>query len=293
VAIDAAAPPADSRERLRLLLDEPTTFPLPGAANALTARLIEEAGFGAVYVSGAGIANTTYAVPDIGLTTLGDVVSHVLAIRQATSLPLIVDADTGFGNEINTWNTVRQLERAGADCIQLEDQTFPKRCGHFAGKSVIEQAEMIDKITAASEARSGSGVMILARTDSRAVHGLADACRRANAYAEAGADIVFIEGPETIREIEIIAEEVPSPRILNIVEGGVTPAVELDVLTSLGYTAALFANLTLLASIKAVRDCLHDLRTGDSGKVAIATWDERQALVRKPWYDSLADRFAH
>jgi 2-methylisocitrate lyase-like PEP mutase family enzyme len=282
-----------TKRQLRDLLARPETVVVPGAGNALTARIIEDVGFEAAYLSGAAIANWFLGSPDIGLTSLTEVAAHLVAVREASSLPLIVDADTGFGNVLNTWHTVRVLERAGADAIQLEDQTFPKRCGHFAGKSVVSEQEMVDKIAIAVEARSDPDLLIIARTDARAEHGLAEACRRANAYRDAGADVLFVEAPETVGEVETIIAEVPGLHVHNQVEGGVTPPVPLERLSELGYSIALFANLALLASIRATRETLAHLRRGSSGdRPPIATWRERQQAVRKPLFDSLADRYS-
>jgi 2-methylisocitrate lyase-like PEP mutase family enzyme len=282
-----------TKRQLRDLLARPETLVVPGAGNALTARIIEDVGFEAAYLSGAAIANWFLGSPDIGLTSLTEVAVHLAAVREAVSLPLIVDADTGFGNVLNTWHTVRVLERAGADAIQLEDQTFPKRCGHFAGKSVISAEEMVDKIAIAVEARSDPDLLIIARTDARAEHGLAEACRRANAYREAGADVLFVEAPETVGEVETIIAEVPGPHLHNQVEGGATPPVPLERLSELGYSIALFANLALLASIRATRETLAYLRRGsDKDRPPIATWRDRQEVVRKPLFDLLADTYS-
>lgn len=281
-----------AKERLGQLIRQPALTVIPGAANALTTRIIEDVGFESAYVSGAAIANLYLGSPDIGLTSLAEVAAHVAAIRDACTIPLVVDADTGFGNVVNTWRTVRVLERAGADAIQLEDQSYPKRCGHFAGKSVIPAAEMVDKILAAREARTDPGLLIIARTDARAEHGLAEACRRALAYHEAGADVLFVEAPQTVDEVEAIAREVPGPLVHNVVEGGVTPEIPLARVAELGYSVALFANISLLAGIRATREVLAYLRLGAVGpRPPVATWTERQDLVRKPWFDALADRY--
>jgi 2-methylisocitrate lyase-like PEP mutase family enzyme len=281
-----------TRQRLRLLVQSQELTVVPGAGNALTTRIIEDIGFESAYVSGAAIANLFLGSPDVGLTNLTEVAMHVAAIRDACSVPLIVDADTGFGNVVNTWRTVRVLERAGADAIQLEDQSFPKRCGHFAGKSVISPEEMADKIRAAREARTDPDLLIIARTDARAEHGLGEACRRALAYHEAGADMLFVEAPESTEEVETIARELPGPLVHNVVEGGVTPPIPLARLDELGYSVALFANISLLAGIRATREILLYLRRGlADSRPPIATWAERQDLVRKPWFDELGDRF--
>jgi 2-methylisocitrate lyase-like PEP mutase family enzyme len=281
-----------TKQRLRLLVQSQELTVVPGAGNALTTRIIEDVGFESAYVSGAAIANLFLGSPDVGLTNLTEVAMHVAAIRDACSVPLIVDADTGFGNVVNTWRTVRVLERAGADAIQLEDQSFPKRCGHFAGKSVISPEEMADKIRAAREARTDPDLLIIARTDARAEHGLGEACRRVLAYHEAGADMLFVEAPESIEEVETIARELPGPLVHNVVEGGVTPPIPLARLDELGYSVALFANISLLAGIRATREILLYLRRGLAGpRPPIATWAERQDLVRKPWFDEFGDRF--
>ena len=283
---------SSTKERLGQLVREPGLTVVPGAGNALTMRIVEEAGFETAYVSGAAISNLFLGSPDIGLTSLTEVAAHVGAIRDACTIPLIVDADTGFGNAVNTWRTVRVLERAGADSIQLEDQSYPKRCGHFAGKSVVSPAEMVDKIRAAREARADPGLLIVARTDARAEYGLDEACRRALAYHEAGADVLFVEAPQTVDEVEAIARELPGPLVHNVVEGGVTPEIPLARIAELGYSVALFANLPLLAGIRATRDVLAHLRRGSVGpRPEVATWTERQELVRKPWFDELANRF--
>ncbi|MEU6701896.1 isocitrate lyase/PEP mutase family protein [Pseudonocardia sp. NPDC046786] len=273
------------------MLDQRAALPVPGAANALTARIVEDMGFDAVYVSGAAIANSFLGVPDIGLTSLSEVAAHVAAIREAVELPLIVDADTGFGGIANTWRTVRQLERSGADAIQLEDQTFPKRCGHFEGKGTVSADEMVDKIAAACSAREDTGLVIIARTDARAEYGLVEACRRANAYREAGADVLFVEAPESEAEIAEIATTVEGPLILNVVEGGVTPALPASRLRELGFSAVLFANHSLLATIGAVRRSLEALRADVPGTApGSASWPERQALVRREWFADFETR---
>lgn len=265
---------------------------VPGAANALTARVIEDCGFESVYVTGAGVANTHLAVPDIGLLTFSELVTHVAAIRDAVSVPLIVDADTGFGNPINVRRSVRDLERAGANAIQIEDQTFPKRCGHFEGKSVIPTEEMIVKIRAAVDARRDEDTLLVARTDARAVVGLEEACARANAYRAAGADVVFVEAPRSEAEVEAVAAKVTGPQVINLVQGGVTPMLPEQRLRELGFAIALHANLPLLAGLKGIRDSLLTLRAGAAPDAsAVASWAERQRLVRRPEFEQLEARY--
>jgi len=178
---------------LRAKLAERRGMLVPGAANALAARVIEDLGFEAVYVSGAGVTNTYWGMPDLGFVSLTEIAQHTAAIREAVDIPVLVDADTGFGNALNVRHTVRTLERAGADAIQLEDQTMPKKCGHFENKSVISTEEMAGKIKAAVDARTSSDFLVIARTDAIAVHGFDAAIERAQRYVEAGADVTFVE----------------------------------------------------------------------------------------------------
>ncbi|MCU1700864.1 MAG: carboxyvinyl-carboxyphosphonate phosphorylmutase [Mycobacterium sp.] len=283
----------DARGAFRRLVESGTTLVVPGASSALVARLIEEAGYPATYVTGAGIANTYLGMPDIGLLSLTELAAHVGAMRNVVDTPLIVDADTGFGNAVNTWHTVRLLERAGASAIQIEDQTFPKRCGHFAGKSTVPTEEMVAKVRAAVDARTDPNLLIVARTDARAELGLAEACRRARAYRDAGADVTFVEAPQSEDEIAIIAADVPGPKVLNIVAGGRTPQLSPDRIAELGFAIVLYANLPLVVSMHAVRDLLEVLRNGDyEGAPPSVTWQDRQAAVRKPFFDELGDRYS-
>ncbi|MCH6163815.1 isocitrate lyase/PEP mutase family protein [Streptomyces marispadix] len=279
--------------RLRELIDSGRVLVVPGAANALTARVIEDCGFPCVYVTGAGVANTQLAVPDVGLLAFSELAAQVSAIRTAVDVPLIVDADTGFGGPLNVHRTVRELERAGADAIQIEDQTFPKRCGHFEGKNVIAPADMVAKVHAAVDARADDGTLIVARTDARAVNGLEDACERANTYHEAGADIVFVEAPRSEAEIETVAAKVGAPQVVNFVVGGATPLLSEQRLQELGFAIALHANLPLLAGIEGMQHALRLLRDGAPlSDAPLATWEERQRLVRRAEFEQLDSRFS-
>ncbi|GAA4996655.1 isocitrate lyase/PEP mutase family protein [Actinopolymorpha pittospori] len=292
-----ASPPSrapTTRLRRRLATGSPPLL-LPGAPNALTARVIEESGFEAVYVSGAGVTNTFLGSPDLGLLTLDELVAHAAAMRDAVELPLVVDADTGFGNAINVRRTVRRLERAGAAAIQIEDQVNPKKCGHFAGKEVIAAAEMVGKVAAAVDARTDDDLLIIARTDARATDGLDEACERANAYLAAGADIAFVEAPRSIEEMRQVTARVPGLHVANMVEGGLTPLQPLGTLRDLGFAIALYANTAMRGAILGMRDVL--LHLGEHGDTLAAgelmvTWEERQALVRKPYFDELDQRYA-
>jgi 2-methylisocitrate lyase-like PEP mutase family enzyme len=268
---------------------------LPGASDAMVARLLEDVGAEAVYVSGAGLSNSYLGMPDLGLLTVTELVSQVTAIRDVVELPLVVDADTGFGNALNVWRTVRALERAGANAIQLEDQITPKRCGHFAGKDVVEPAEMVQKIYAAVDARVDDDLLIIARTDARAELGLNEALDRAQLYREAGADVLFVEAPESIDEIAKIATTLEGALILNMVEGGRTPILPLADVDELGYSVVLYANAVIRGGLTGMRTVAeHLLKAGDTLEInhQIADWQARQTLVRKPFFDEMSDRYA-
>lgn len=280
---------------MRTLLQGEGAVLLPGAMNALAARIIEDTGFRAIYVTGAGVTNASLGMPDLGLITATEIAEQTARIRDVTELPLVVDADTGFGNALNTRRTVRALERAGANVIQLEDQTFPKRCGHFEDKSVIPAAEMISKLQAATDARSSSELLIMARTDAAATHGISEAIERANRYLEAGADISFVEGPRTAGEIAQVAREVPGPKLINLVFGGKTPLLSLDELAGLGYSLVLYANAGLQAAIRALQDVYGHLHEhGDLEGIGdrLAGFGERQRVIRKDFFDALDSKYA-
>lgn len=267
---------------------------LPGASNALAARVIEMVGFDALLVTGAGVANTYLGVPDIGLVTMKEVADHIWAIRDAVSISIIADADTGFGNAVNVGRTVSIYERAGADCIMIEDQVFPKKCGHFAGKAVISRAEMVQKIKAAVDARKSEGTWILARTDAIAVEGFESAIERAEAYSEAGADVLFIEAPVSLEQMVAIPKRVPGRHICNLVIGGKTPLVDRAGLSEMGYAGIYYANVALQASLFGMNAVLSALvRDGsiDAVRDLIVPFDERQKYVNFDHYRDLERRY--
>jgi len=280
--------------RLRRQLVTGAGLLLPGAANALAARVIEDAGFPAVYVTGAGIANTYLGVPDMGLVSVTEVADHIRAIRDVVALPLLVDGDTGFGNALNMGRTIRLFERAGASLIQIEDQVFPKRCGHFEGKSVVGVSEMVQKIKAAVDARHDADFLIMARTDARAVDGFEAALERAHAFREAGADILFVEAPRTVEELTAIPARVPGIHVCNLVVGGKTPILPRERLAQMGFAGILYANAALQAAVKAMQTVLGHLnRTGSiSGiEASLASFDERQQVVRYDVFTGLDRRY--
>jgi len=279
---------------LKQIIARRSAVQVPGAANALFARVIEDLGFEAVYVTGAGIANMHLGAPDIGLTTLTEVADTVAAMADAVALPLIVDADTGFGNAVNTTRAVRVLERSGAAGLQLEDQVFPKKCGHFAGKDVVPLDEMVQKVKAAVDARRDRDLQIIARTDVRAVERLDLAIEGARAFGEAGADVTFVEAPGGAAELASIAHEIHGPQVVNIVFGGKTPDPGRAELAKMGFSLVLYANAALQAALKAAIDVLGALkRDGSLDGVAeqLASFEERQRIVNKPSWDALEDRF--
>lgn len=278
----------------RARLDRRDALLMPGAANALAARIIEDLGFEAVYLSGAGLTNTFFGLPDLGFVGLAEVASHTAAIRDAVSLPIVVDADTGFGNALNVRQTIRTLERAGASAVQIEDQANPKRCGHFAGKDVVSLDEMLGKIKAAVDARHDPNLLVVARTDARATLGFDAAIDRAAAFSEAGADILFVEAPETAEEIRAIPHRLAAPQLVNVVIGGKTPTLDLADLQQAGFALVLYANAALQGAVHGMQTVLQQLKeTGRLDETAPLTgFAERQRLVRKPLFDELEKRYA-
>jgi 2-methylisocitrate lyase-like PEP mutase family enzyme len=279
-----------SRREFRNMLSPGAALLLPGVSNALAARVVADQGFVAAYVTGAGIANTFLGVPDIGLVTVTELAEHVAAIRAVFPGPLMVDADTGFGNALNMVRTVELLERAGADALQIEDQVFPKRCGHFAGKHVVAAAEMVEKIKAAVDTRRDGDLLIIARTDAIAPEGFEAAIARAAAYHDAGADITFVEAPTSMEQIADIPRRLPWPQLINIVLGGRTPELPNKKLTELGYAGVIYANVALQSAVKGMQAALGELRRkghmGDASDL-VADFSERQRLVHKDEFDAL------
>ena len=283
------------RRELRSMLRPGAALLLPGVADALAARIVADQGFPTAYVTGAGIANTILGVPDIGLVTVTELAEQVAAIRDAFPGPLVVDADTGFGNAVNMVRTVKLLERAGADALQIEDQVFPKRCGHFAGKQVIPTAEMVEKVKAAVDTRRDPDLLIIARTDAIAAESYDAALGRADAYRAAGADVTFVEAPTSLEQIADIPRRLPWPQLINIVLGGKTPELPNDRLKELGYAGVIYANVALQAAVKGMQAALGELRRkgymGDAATSMVADFSERQRLVHKDEFDALERKY--
>lgn len=284
----------NSKQKLRALADARRGVIVPGAFNALSARLVADLGFEAIYVTGAGVTNMWFGMPDQGFMGLTDIADHTARIRDAVEVPLLVDADTGFGNAVNTYHAVRTLERAGADCIQLEDQVSPKRCGHFNGKDVIETGEMLGKIRAAVDARRDEDTLIMARTDAAAVHGFEAAIERAQQFQEAGADILFVEAVTRAEEVRALPQRLQAPQLMNMVIGGKTPIFNADELGQLGFGFVLYANAALQGAVAGMQKCLTLLRDEhkvDEDPAIVAPFLERQRLVNKDFWDSLEQKY--
>ena len=265
-------------QALRRLLASDGLITAPGAYDGLTARLVEAAGFPAVYMTGAG-ASASRGYPDYGLLTLNEMVETAGVMSRSVSAPLIADADTGYGNELNVTRTVREYEGRGVAAIHLEDQVSPKRCGHLSGKEVVSRDEYLSKVRAAVAARRDPDFVLIARTDARAVLGFEEALARANAALDAGADVAFVEAVETVEELAAVPREVRGPCLINVVPGGRTPAISASEAQRLGYRIAIHPGLSLLAVVAGVEAALEDLRS--AADVAPPPPDTLAAFYRK------------
>ena len=280
------------RALLRRRIAEGDIVVAVGAYDGLSARLAEDAGFEAVYASGGAIARSA-GMPDLGLLSMSEMAERVRQITQAVRVPVIADADTGYGNALNVRRTVRLYEEAGVAALHLEDQITPKRCGHYEGQEVIAAEEMVRKIHAAVEARSDSHLVIIARTDARAAVGLDEALRRARLYAEAGADVLFVEAPRSIDEVRAIAQAVRTPLLYNLTYSGKSPILPPAELAALGYRIVIFPADLQLGAIRGMQQVLAILRReGLTPESLRASFQERDALVRLADYMKLADRYA-
>jgi len=285
---------ADSRKRLRELIARRRLLVAPGAFDGLSARLVEEAGFEAVYLSGGAVARSM-GVPDIGLVTMSEVIERAAQVVSAVKIPVIADADTGYGNALNLVRAVRELERAGAAAIHIEDQVTPKRCGHLEGKEVISLAEMEKKLEAALASRSDPDFAIIGRTDARAIHGLEDAIRRGKSFARLGVDAVFIEAPQSEAELETIARSIPeAPLMVNMFKGGKTPLLPAARLEEMGFRIAIFPSEMQRAAIHAMREALALLKRDGSTEAMderLATFKERDRIVGLKEWEGLEQKY--
>lgn len=272
----------NSRQRLKQLLRRDQLLVAPGCFDGLSARLVEAAGFEAAYLSGGAVARSM-GIPDIGLVTMSETIERAAQVVSAVKLPIIADADTGYGNAVNLVRTVREFERIGVAAIHVEDQITPKRCGHLDGKEVISLSEMEKKLEAALAARTDSDFCIIARTDARGVHGLDDAIARARTFAQLGVDAIFVEAPQSEEELAEIPRRIPDvPLLVNVFKGGKTPMLPAKRLEEMGYRIAIYPSETQRAAIHAMRTTLATLKrdgTTESIDGALTTFKERDRVV--------------
>ena len=280
-----------SAKALRELLNSGKTIMAPGAYDGLSSRLVSLSGFDAVYASGGAIARSC-GYPDIGLLSFSEVVERIEKIVEASDIPVIADADTGFGGTANVQRTVRALERIGVAAFHLEDQTFPKRCGHLDNKSLIDVEEMCQKVKVARASLQDASCLVIARTDAIAIEGFEAALVRAQRYVDAGADIIFVEAPETLEQIQIIAQRLPGPKLMNMFYGGKTPLVSLSALAELGYQLVIVPSDLQRAAIHAMKKTLVELqRSGDSHAMAneLTSFSERELIIQTAKFLELDD----
>jgi 2-methylisocitrate lyase-like PEP mutase family enzyme len=278
----------------RQLLAAPDIVVAPGVYDGLSARLAARAGFSAVYATGGGIARSL-GYPDLGLLGMTEIIDRLLPIVEHAGVPVIADADTGYGNALNTHRAVRAFERAGVAALHLEDQVFPKRCGHLDDKGVVPTAEMVQKLVAARDAAADADLVLIARTDAIAVEGFDAAIERAQAYAEAGADVIFVEAPRTLAEIEAIPRRVRAPHLINMFLGGKTPLVPLPRLREFGYRIVIIPSDLQRAAIRAMEDTLAAIRRdGNSAALAdrMASFTDRESIVATDQYLARDRRYA-
>jgi carboxyvinyl-carboxyphosphonate phosphorylmutase len=285
------------RARLRELLAGPSPVMAPGAYDALSARLVEQAGFDVVYMTGFGTTASLIGRPDVGLLTGTEMVDNARRIVSAVDVPVIADADTGYGNAINVARTVQLYEQAGVAALQLEDQVMPKKCGHMSGKALIGADEMVGKLQAAVAARTDPDLVIIARTDAVAVSGLDEALSRARAFAEAGADLLFVEAPTSEEDIARVAAELSgvAPLVFNWAEGGRTPPLSLERIAELGFSLVIYPIGALLAATAGIRSILASLKaegTPTSALGSLPSFEEFTDLIGLPEVQSLEQRFA-
>jgi 2,3-dimethylmalate lyase len=279
---------------LRELLARPEPVLAPGAYDGLSARMVERAGFPAVYMTGFGASASLLGRPDVGLLSFDEMAGHARRLVQAVGVPVIADADHGYGNPLNVMRTVREFEAAGVAALHIEDQVAPKRCGHMAGKEVIDASEMVEKVRAAVEARRSPELVIIARTDARALEGLDAALERARRYGDAGADMLFVEAPESEDEVAAVAAAFPdTPLLFNWVDGGRTPALGLERLRELGFRLVIFPLTALLAASRAVGEALVRLRAdGTPAALELPSFDAFTTMIGLPEIREIERRFA-
>ena len=280
--------------KLRKLIEAEDILMCPGTYDPLMAKLIKRLGFEAMYMTGAGVSHSTLAMPDLGLTTMTEMVHRATQLADASELPLICDADTGYGNALNVMRTVREYERAGVAGIHIEDQEMPKRCGHFMGKSLIETDEMVGKLKAALDARQDEDFMIIARTDARTAVGFDEALDRAHAYAEAGADVIFFESPRSVEELTAVPKAIDKPVLANMVETGLTPLLSASELQDLGYGVVIFAGGLARFLARQAEGFLQNLKnTGTTAAYMdrMNSFQEQNDLLELPKFEAMAKKY--
>lgn len=271
---------------LRQMLENNSILTAPGVFDGLSALLAKQAAFPVVYASGGAIARSE-GLPDLGLLSVTEVCQRMTSICAMAGVPVIADADTGFGGSLNVQRTVREFERSGVAAFHLEDQTFPKRCGHLNDKSLIPMDEMCHKIRVAKKSLQDLDTVIIARTDAIAVEGFNNAIQRAQAYVKAGADVIFVEAPESLEQIELIAKQIPQPKLINMFYGGKTPLVATDILQELGYKIVIIPSDLQRAAIKAMQNTLNEIKaSGNSAALEqqLTTFNERELIVNTKLY---------
>jgi carboxyvinyl-carboxyphosphonate phosphorylmutase len=281
------------RQRLRTLINEPRYLIVPGAYDALTARLVKIAGFDAVYLTGGGYSRAC-GYPDLGLLTMSENIQHISRTVDAVDIPVIADMDTGYGNALNVVRAVREYEKAGVAAFHLEDQISPKKCGHYEGKQLVGKPEMVGKIKAAVDTRRDENMIVIARTDARAVEGFEAAIDRMNAYIEAGADVGFVEAPQTVEEMARIPASITKPALVNIFEGGKTPPLPAKRLEQMGFRIGIYPSQTHRAAIFAAMEVLAVLkRDGDTAamELRMASFDDREKAVNTAYWRGLEQKY--
>ncbi len=281
----------ENSTKLRNLIKNNSFLPIPSCFDALSAKLIEQTGFDAMFMSGFAASASRIGEPDLGVMTLTEVLDQLNNITDATSLPVIGDGDTGYGNAMNVQRTVKSFAKIGCAGVLIEDQLSPKRCGHTPGKDVVSREEAFDRIRASVDAREEKDILIMARTDANHTHGIKEAIERAQIFHELGSDILFVEAPKTEDEMRLICQEVPGCKIANIVEGGLTPNLSMKELEDIGYNMAVYPLTALSSAMKAMVDSLNKLKTDDDRSDNLMSFTELRKRVGFDDYYEVSSRY--
>ncbi len=281
----------ENSTKLRNLIKNNSFLPIPSCFDALSAKLIEQTGFDAMFMSGFAASASRIGEPDLGVMTFTEVLDQLNNITDATSLPVIGDGDTGYGNAMNVQRTVKSFAKIGCAGVLIEDQLSPKRCGHTPGKDVVSREEAFDRIRASVDAREEKDILIMARTDANHTHGIKEAIERAQIFHELGSDILFVEAPKTEDEMRLICQEVPGCKIANIVEGGLTPNLSMKELEDIGYNMAVYPLTALSSAMKAMVDSLNKLKTDDDRSSNLMSFTELRKRVGFDDYYEVSSRY--